>query len=389
MDSQCKIRSISVLIPDGGNYDSTKVLNCLGQVPEVTSYMLSRAKWPMARFSRYCAKFEYHTSQTDSVWIDVIKDVVHRWGIDVILPVTPRGIELLSRNREVISQVADIPPLARPEQIRIANDKWMFYQFLRQHGLPGASTLYIGTAGETFVNSTALDSIGYPALLKPMSQMGGYGIVKVKSLSDFYQVWNDKDHTIKGEQYILQSFIMGVDFSLSVCCQNGDITAYSLYRAILPSKSNFSMGRLLEYVNEEKIIDIGRKLIAVLAWDGVANIDFVVDKRNQSVNILDFNPRFWRTVLGSMIAGVNFPFIWCLSAVGINRPSSQREGARYASSSQYMEMLVSRLKGRRALEKISFRESGLQFSVGDPLPELVNAFRGILRRLYKRGNDKS
>ena len=72
MDSQYKIRSISVLIPGGGNYDLLKVLFCLGQVPEVTFYMLSHAKWPMARFSRYCAKFEYHTSQTDSVWIDVI-----------------------------------------------------------------------------------------------------------------------------------------------------------------------------------------------------------------------------------------------------------------------------------------------------------------------------
>lgn len=309
MDSSGKIKSMSVLIPDGGNYDSLKVLYCLSRVPETKVHVVSRAKWPLARFSRYCSKFEYHTSQNDNSWIDVIRDVVSRWDIDVILPVTPRGIELISRNHEVLSQIAAIPPVAKLEQVRIADDKWKFHQFLEQHGLPRVPTLYVGVPDKTVVNSTTLDSFSFPALLKPVSQMGGYGIIKVENSSDCYRVWNDKNHTIKGEQYILQSFITGVDFSLSVCCHKGDIIAYSLYRVILPSKSHFGMGRLVEYVDDEKIIDVGKKLLSDMAWDGVANIDFVVDGHDRSVKILDFNPRFWRTLLGSMFAGVNFPFI--------------------------------------------------------------------------------
>jgi predicted ATP-grasp superfamily ATP-dependent carboligase len=389
MGSFGKIKSISILIPDGGNYDSLKVLYCLGQVPETKVHVLSRAKWPVARFSRYCSKFEYHTSQNDNTWIDVIKDVVHKWDIDVVLPVTPRGIELISRNHEVLSQIAAIPPVAKLEQIRIADGKWTFQQFLEQHGLPGVPTLYIGIPGEIAVNSIALDSFSYPALLKPVSQMGGYGIIKVKNSADCYRIWNDKNHTIKGEQYILQSFITGVDFSLSVCCHKGEIIAYSLYRVILPCKSHFGTGRLLEYVDDEKVIDIGRKILSVMAWDGVANIDFVVDGRDQSVRILEFNPRFWRTLLGSMFAGVNFPFIWCLSAVGIDLPCKQREGARYASPSQYLEILASRLAGKGSPIKVSLKESGLRLSVSDPLAELVNAYRGILGRLHGHNGDNN
>lgn len=187
-NSLSNIGSISVLIPDGGNYDSVKVLYCLSRIPEVTVYMLSHAKWPMARFSRYCTNFEHHTSRSDIAWIEVITDAAYRWGVDVRLPVTPRGIELISQNRQIISQVAAIIPVARPEQIKMANDKWMFYQFLKRYRLPLAPTLYIGTAGDTVPDSTDLDSISYPALLKPTSQIGGYGIVKVKSSSDCYRV---------------------------------------------------------------------------------------------------------------------------------------------------------------------------------------------------------
>lgn len=383
MDSQNNIRPLSILIPDGGNYDSVKVLYCLSRVPEVTVNMLSRAKRPMARFSRHCANFKHHTSRSDKAWVDVIKDTASKWGVDVILPVTPRGIELISRNCETISQVASIVPVARPEQIEMANDKWMFYQFLKRCGLPVAPTLYIGTAGDTIPDSTALDSISYPALLKPTSRMSGYGIVKVKSSSDCYQAWNDKNHIINGDRYILQRFVQGVDYSLSVCCRKGDIIAYSLYKVILPCKRHFGTGRVLEFVHNEKIIDVGRKVLSAMEWEGVANIDFVVGKLDQSVNILDFNPRFWRTILGSMFAGVNFPFIWCLSSIGINLPSSQREGARYASSSQYVETLIARLINRNGSKKVGLKESGLRSTIEDPLPELVNTFRLILRKLHE------
>lgn len=381
MDAPAKIGSISVLIPDGGNYDTLKVLRCLGRVPEVKAHILSRAKRPMDRFSRYCAGCHYHTSQNDEEWIDVITDVVRKRDIDVVLPATSRGIELISRYREAISNVVAVPPLASTAQIRMSNNKWTFYRLLREQGLPGAPTIFIGKTGETIAERSAIDSIEYPALLKPTSQMNGYGIVKVNSPSGFYHVWNDKDAIIDGEQYILQSFIPGDNYSLSVCCQRGELTAYSLYRVILPSKSQFGTGRLVEYVNDKKVLDVGRKLVSAMEWDGVANIDLVVDERDQTVKILEFNPRFWRSLLGGMIAGVNFPLIWCLNALGVSRPSRQREGARYASPSQFAETLISRLIGRHTQEKIGLKESGLRFTVGDPIPELVNAFRGIVKRL--------
>lgn len=134
MDTLTKIRSISVLIPDGGNYDALKVLYCLGKVPEVKAHILSREKWAMARFSRYCTRCHYHTSQNDDDWIDAIKSVVRKWDIDVVLPVSERGVQFLARNRAAISEFVAIPPVADVELLKMAQDKWSFQVFAVQHG---------------------------------------------------------------------------------------------------------------------------------------------------------------------------------------------------------------------------------------------------------------
>ena len=123
-----------------------------------------------------------------------------------------------------------------------------------------------------------------------------------------------------------------------------------------------------------------------MGWDGIANIDFLLDARDGSVNILDFNPQFGQSLLGSLIAGVNFPLLSCLGAMGMEYPSMQQQDAiRYVHPATQSRMLMSRFIGRRLPVKVPWRQGGLQFTVRDPLPELVNACRGILKRLRQRG----
>jgi len=380
MDAPANICSMSVLIPDAETMEALKVLRCLGQTPKMKTFILSRDRWIMARFSRHCAGYYQNTSQTDDDWLNEIIKLVKELNIDIVLPVTVDGVELVSRNRQTISEFAAIPPLAKPELIEMANNKWAFHEFVKEHGLPGMPTVLLGNAGEAIDDSSTLDSVEYPALLKPTSQRGGFGIVKLEDSSQFNGVWNN-ERIMKGQQYILQSYIQADDYSLSVCCKQGEILAYTLYRVILPSENPYRIGRLVEYVNEESVLDVGRQLVSAMEWDGVADIDLLFNERDHSVMILEFNPRFWQSLLGGMIAGVNFPLIWCMSAMGISMPSSQREGTRYARPSLFVKMLTSKMRGKRFPVKIRWREGDLKYSVHDPLPELFNVAQKAVKRL--------
>jgi hypothetical protein len=262
MGAPAKIRSISVLIPDGGNYDSLKVLCCLGQAPEVKAHILSRTKWSMARFSRYCARCHYHTSQNDGDWIDAIKDIVRKWDIDIVLPVSEGGVDFVARNRTAISEFATIPPIANVELLKMVHDKWSL------HGFPIPASVLVGVPGETSVASTDLRSVEYPALLKPTMLNGGFGIVKVKGPSDLDRAWNDR-RIMKGCRYMLQSYVPGVDLCLQVFCKDGEILEYTVQKSLLLPEDYFGPQRIMEFAEDNGAVELGGRLVSALGFDSL------------------------------------------------------------------------------------------------------------------------
>lgn len=376
LDNVNDVPSMSVLIPDGEDWNTLRVLRCLGSVPAIKANVLSNNRFILPRLSRYCHRFKYHRI-CNSGHLEIIVDTIRKWKIDVVLPTTLNGMMFLSQNQEPISEVTHLVPLAKSDLFTMTNDKWAFYKFIRRQGLPGPPTVFVGTAGE-IPCVPEIGSIEYPALLKPTSESGGYGIVEVRDPSDLKRSWQDK-RILKGREYILQSYIPSIIFSLSVCCQHGEIIAYTLNKTISPSKMPYGVGGLLEYVDNEQVLDIGRKLISSMDWDGVGDIDILVDNRDRTVKILEFNPRFWQSLLGGMIAGVNFPLIWCLSSLGISLSCNQHETTRYQSLSSYIKELFSRLIGRIEIENIRWDQTNLRFIRTDPLPEIVEAFYRLIK----------
>ena len=220
-------------------------------------------------------------------------------------------------------------------------------------------------------------------MLKPVGGGGGAGIVRVDNPSDFHRVW-ESEHIKKAQEYILQSYIPDEEWSLSVLAERGEIKAYTLWRCLLAPKKGFRIGRLVEYVDDENVLDIGAQLVSAMGWNGVADIDILVDTRDRTPKILEVNPRFWQSLLGGLRAGVNFPLACCLSALGEEYSCKQHTPVRYARPSLYVEVLLSRLIGRSPPAKVRWRESSLRFTLRDPLPEMVDLVHRRARWLRRR-----
>lgn len=372
-----KLHSISVLIPHCESYTALKVLRCLGQVPEVTTHILTDRRLSLARFSRYCGHFHFHKDLDERGYLEKIMSLAEDFGIDVVLPATPESMELISRNREAISKVTSIPPIPGLELLKMAGDKWSFQCFAEEQGFPVVPTVLAADRKNIIVDPSELASIEYPALLKPTNRMSGEGILRINSPSDFYRAVEQKGTIENGGRYILQSYISGIDFSLGVVCEDGKILACALQKSLFGPDNYFGYQKAMEFVHDERVVEIGTQLVSAMKWDGIAFIDFRLDQRNDTINLLEMNPRFGRALLGFLLAGVNLPFVWCLSSLGLMYKGPLNVTGRYAHPSFYLHLLKSQLLGKPTPMKMSWRETGLRFAVSDPLPEFIHSIRRL------------
>jgi predicted ATP-grasp superfamily ATP-dependent carboligase len=364
-------RSFSVLILDSDDYEILKVLRCLGQAPDVISHILSRAHRPLSKFSRYCNMCHYNSSKNDTEWIEVIKKIVEKYNIDVLLPTSIESIKFVSRHYNTLAEIAYIPPTPDNELLNMADDKWSFYCFIKENDLPASPTILFADQTNIISKPQALDSIEFPALLKPTREMGGRGIIKIEKRSDFFSTIEQKKALQPELRYIVQSYIPGADLCLGVFCEHGKILSYVLQKDILPQSNSFGYQKVMEYVNNDMAMEIGTKLISSMAWNGMAFIDLRIDSRDNSMKLLEVNPRLGRAFLGALTAGVNFPLNLCYSAMGINITDKQKESVRYAHPSAYINILKSRILRKPVPVKIKWSESGFKFTYNDPVPEII------------------
>jgi len=107
--------------------------------------------------------------------------------------------------------------------------------------------------------------------------------------------------------FIIQEFIQCYDLSCSVLCRNGEILAYTIQRGVIPGRERFQPPAGIEFVHQEQVIKNVKRLMQALKWSGIVNIDFIYDENDKQAKILEVNPRYWQSLLGSLFAGVNFP----------------------------------------------------------------------------------
>jgi predicted ATP-grasp superfamily ATP-dependent carboligase len=380
MDCSDRLVPSSVLIPDGDTWDTVKVLRCLSTEPSITTHILSRSRRPIARFSRHCAGCHYHGREGDDEWVRAVGGLVERHKIDIVLPVTDFGVEFVVRNKQALSEFAALPPLPDLDLLRLTNDKWSLQCYAQENDFPVPVSVLVGQAGNAMLDNPDLGSIKYPALLKPTLLAGGHGIVELKDSSDLARAWAD-GAVIKGCRYMLQSYVPGADISLYLYSREGEILAYTLQRSLSNKAHSFGPQKIMEFLDDGKTIELARDLIRAIKWNGVACIDFRIDLEDDTRKLIDFNPRFGQAILGCLAAGVNFPLIACLDAVGAEYPEMHQSAVRYAHPVTHAKMLVSGLFGNSAA-KIKWREGGLSFTAKDPAPELFGAFLKVISRFH-------
>jgi len=359
----------SVLIPDGENEHALWVARSLAHSRQARLHVLSSKRWMPVRLSRHCRLYKFSSSGADYARrLNALADIAQRVHIDVILPVSEEGTLFAATEREALSRLASLPPIPEPETLQIAKNKWQLNQFACQHNLPVPEAILV-TPDLAF--GQRVFTLEYPVLLKPTTLTDGQGIRRFDTPSELLGFLKSQEEEMFQAKYLVQTYVPGSDVGLSVLCQEGEILAFTIQRGIISAAHRFGPLMAMQFINQGDVLDIGQRLVSALRWSGVAHIDFRHDSRDGQAKIIEMNARYWGSLLGSLVAGVNFPYLACLAAQGVSFVRPGYQYSKYAYTTTVIKEGLLSLLGKNSLSGFAFRETGLKFFLADPLPEVV------------------
>lgn len=304
------MKPISVLVVDGQSSFALAAIRCLGAAPNVDVHVLSRRRHVPAAVSRHVTSVQICECTDDEDYLTHIVSTARRVGATVCLGVDESAIGLLAQHSARLSTQLPHAPVPPVESLEIANDKWKLARFLHAHKMPHPHTVMWTPERETTVESR---TIGGPVLLKPRRGGNGIGIRRFED-GDTLATYLSGQPALRQEN-IVQNFIAGSDIDCSVLCDRGRVVAHTIQRSFAPS-GPFKPAGGIDFVEDARVLAVVSDLMAALEWHGVAHVDLRYDEHRQQLYVIEINPRFWGSLLGSLHAGVNFPYLACL--VGLN-----------------------------------------------------------------------
>jgi D-aspartate ligase len=350
------------------------VARCLA-LAGINAFAISPKKFSPLRFSWRKSRFIFQN--TENSWsaeeaAQCLIRTARDTEADVYLPVDEDAHRFAILHRTRLEEHLRLPPLPTLEQFDIATDKGLLSEFLASHSIPCPLTRYLDdwpTDSGTFVESC------FPVLAKPVKGHGGAGIVVLRDINELQRFADATPLELK-RSYIVQQFIRGYDIDCSVLSASGRILAYTIQKSVEARSRPFAAPGGIEFLYDQKVYDVVAKLIADLQFSGIAHIDLRFDSDDNDFKVIEINPRYWGSLTGSLMAGVNFPFLACMSALKESYPVPVYEKIRYIDVVSFIKGLGRRWIGASQC-KFHLRETDFQFVFADPIAEIANA---IMRR---------
>jgi len=227
----------------------------------------------------FCDVFERAPMTSDPNYIDWLCGIVIKHNVDMIIPGIDADLYNWNKNKSTLTKTPTYVLLNNYDLIKLCQDKWLFYNDLKNR----ASELAISSKINGSFNDL-INEFGLPLLLKPRKGSGSKGIVTINSKNEFEKV---KD--IYGSILMAQPIIGNEDEEYTVSAffdKNHALCCYMSLRRKL-SKEGYTEKALTADVSgfEEAISELANYYKPI----GPTNFQFRI--HNQSIKLLEINPR--------------------------------------------------------------------------------------------------
>lgn len=354
--------AINVLIPSGHSSWALPVINCLSYYSKFRIFLLSAKKRYAAKFSRHIAYHKFYPGLNDvNDKINIINEEISQNSISIVIPLDEEEIIFFINNSSKFFQAAKIIPLPSITSYKNAIEKSRLNIFLNDSGIQTPNT--INFPSNNFLINVE-KNLSFPVLIKPSIGQGGEGIFKINTFNEFKRVFKEK----QGE-FILQEYIDGFDIDCSVLCSNGEILTHTIQKCYISANNPFNQQLGVEFLDNEEVYKIVKKLMSTLDWSGVAHIDLRYDNKSKTYKIIEINARFWGSVEASRVAGINFPYLICQLTLGEEIEKQKFKHIKYLRLKGFLKKLK-----KNPLMLFNFKliknNTGFIEVIKDPMPSI-------------------
>lgn len=310
-----------VLVTDASERAALAVIRSLGKKNiEVTAG--DNARFNIGFFSKYCKKrVLYPPPELEKMkFTRTMLKLVRDESFDLLIPITDKAMVPIIEQKEDFEQYTKVAAPNYSTAIK-ALDKIETLKLAQQHGIPFPKTVF----GEDIDDPNHFSKeVTYPVVIRPRMKVKWMGekalILKVTAKNyaytpqDFITKWKRLVSILKKvglhEDFLMvQKFVQGEGYGVEALMHDEGPTAFFIHRRLREYPTTGGASTLRESVRDDKLEQLGIRLLQAMKWDGVAMVEFRVNTGTGEPMLIEVNGRFWGSLPLAINAGVDFPYL--------------------------------------------------------------------------------
>ena len=302
----------TVLVTDGDERAALAVTRSLGRqgVRVVVGAETARS---LAGASRHCTwTWQYPPPLLDpSRFVSSLVDAVGLLGITAIMPVTDATTQVLAEKRGQFrpSVTAMIPSL---ESYEMVSDKYRLMKLAQELEIPIPNTVFVPDGNIAAVRDQVR---AYPVVVKPGRSLLKIDEKWIKTSVHFVSHAEELTDLYRRIPYLrnpslIQQRIEGEGQGVFGLFDHGKPCALFAHRRIREKPPAGGVSVFRESIELPKpMTDYAVRLLERVKWQGVAMVEFKVDRQSNVPMLMEINGRFWGSLQLAIDAGLNFPYL--------------------------------------------------------------------------------
>ena len=312
MAAQSELCRRTVILTDGNERSALAIARALAAIG---CRVIVGAEDPvcLTAASRFCStSFVYPSPYKDpSGFVSAVRERTQNISHSMVLPVTDITTKLLCQHgREFEGDVViACPPTEAFERL---SDKYNLMQLAESLDVPIPHTIFVPN-GDVHAHFCELRS--FPVVVKPGCSLTSAGkqwvktgVLYANSVEDLTHLY--MRHTFLKHPSLIQERIEGEGQGLFTLMKNGAPIALFAHRRVRERPPSGGVSVLSESIPlPENMVRHALRLLQHVQWNGVAMVEFKIDRVTGQPFLMEVNGRFWGSLQLAIDAGVDFPVL--------------------------------------------------------------------------------
>ena len=267
-------------------------------------------RWTTSSFSKFCRRGLVYPKpgKEPEAFYEWLVKIIQENSINVLFPMDDNVMDVVIAHKEELQKLCRML-LPDAENYNIASDKGLAVAAAKKSGLNCPETWMPKTQDDLLNLDSFVAELAFPLVIKPRKSNGSRGIVVVNKREDFAEQYLQVHQRFTFP--LIQEYISpGPRFDVCLLFNSqSELRASFVQKELRHFPLDRGPSTVQESVWRPDLVELAAGLLKDLNWQGIAEVEFMLDEKDEKLKFMEINPRFWNSLYLSMLAGVDFPWL--------------------------------------------------------------------------------